>query len=193
MFQAEERPYENNPNVGRERGRGRSRGRGANANQASQASAFVCITANEASTNQSKWLFDSATTDHIVNHSTFLHDARPFQSTCTVANKQTAAESAIGTVKLTNHLGQVVTLKNVLVVPTLQHNLMSLSNADEACRTGMSYSGGKQKIILRSQTRQLLLGKLNNGLYEVLAAPTLSGADPAINTSLVCPADHAHL
>ena len=81
----------------------------------------------------------------------------------------------------------------MLVVPTLQHNLISLSNADEACRTGMSYSGGKQKIILRSQTRQLLLDKLNNGLYEVQAAPVLSGADPAIKTSLVSQADHTVL
>ena len=49
------------------------------------------------------------------------------------------------------------------------------------------------KIILRSQTRQLLLGKLNNGLYKVQAAPVLSNADPAIETSLVSQADHAVL
>lgn len=174
------------PNAGRGRGRGRfqgrgrgrfqGRGRGSNANYASNSSAFICIAANKVSTDRSKWLFDSATTDHMVNDPALLHDARPMQSQCTVANKQTAEVSAIGTVYLTNQYGKRVTLKEVLLVPTLQHNLISLSRADAA---GMSYTGRSNKIVLRGPGRDqsfLLLADLIDGLYEINCTPELSGA-----------------
>lgn len=180
----DQRAADNNPNAGRGRGRGRfqgrgrgrGRGRGSYANHAS--SAFVCIAANKVSTDKSKWLFDSATTDHMVNDPALLHDARPVQSHCTVANKQTAQVSASGTVHLTNQHGQQVTLKNVLLVPTLQHNLISLSRADAA---GMSYTGHSGKIILRDQKKVLLKGTLVDGLYQVQCSPVLSGAAPTNN------------
>lgn len=178
--------YEHDPNSGRGKGRGRGRGkgrgggrgrgsgRGVNANQASgpsNASAFVCVAANITSTKESKWLFDSATTDHMVNKAEYLHDAKPMKSTCTVANKQTEDVAAIGTVKLTNHRGYEVTLKDVLLVPTLQDNLISLSRADEA---GLSYTGKTGKITLSNATKELLIATKVNRLYEVNCEPIIS-------------------
>lgn len=186
--------YENDPNAGRGRGRGRGRhgrgrgrgggrgrGRGSNANQAST-SAFVCISAHNVSTNRSRWLFDSATTDHMVNDAALLHDAAPFQSTCTVANKQTAPVTAIGTVKLQNHLGNTVDLKNVMLVPSLQHNLISLTKADAA---GLHFAGKNSQLALHDQSnKQLLLGSLVDGLYEVKCDPVLCSSSPAMQTAL---------
>ena len=71
----------------------------------------------------------------MVNAVTLLHDAQPYASSCTVANNHSAAVNAKGTVRLANHLGNLVTIRDVLLVPNLQHNLISLSRADEA---GMS-------------------------------------------------------
>ena len=62
---------------GRNGGRGRSRGGRGRGSQAHQTSAFVCISANNVSSGLSmKWLFDSATTDHMVNDLAYLHNVR---------------------------------------------------------------------------------------------------------------------
>ena len=55
----------------------------------------------------------------MVNDVTLLHDAQPYASSCTVANNHSAAVTAKGTVRLTNHLGNLVTLRDVLLVPNL--------------------------------------------------------------------------
>lgn len=107
----------------------------------------------------------------MVNRAEYLHDITAMQSTCTVANKQTEEVSAVGTVKLTNHCGEEVELKNVLLVPKLQDNLISLSRADEA---GLSYTGEKDKIVLCNGSKQLLRGDKVNRLYSVQCEPIIS-------------------
>ena len=162
---------------GGRRGRGGGRGRGGRA-QANFSSAFLCISANQVSASGSKWLFDSACTDHMVNDVTLLHDAQPYASSCTVANNHSAAVTAKGTVRLTNHLGNLVTLRDVLLVPNLQHNLISLSRADEA---GMSYNGQHGALMLRHNGYQLLRGQLTHKLYEVDCTPQTCTADATMH------------
>ena len=143
------------------------RGRGGRL-QAIYSSALFCVSANQVSASSSKWLIDSACTDHMVNDASLLHNAQPYASSCTVANNQSAAITAKGEVRLTNHLGELVTLQDVLLVPNLQHNLISLGRADAA---GMSYNGKHGALMLRHKGHQLLRGQLSHKLYEVECTP----------------------
>ena len=74
-------------------------------------------------------------------------------------------------VQRTNHLGNLVTLRDVLLVPNLQHNLISLSRADEA---GMSYNGQHGALMLRHNGYKLLREQLTHKLSGVARRMELS-------------------
>ena len=104
----------------------------------------------------------------MVNDPSLLHDVRPYTSSCTVANNQLSPVTAIGSVQLVNHNDETITLQNALLVPNLQHNLISLSRADAA---GMSYNGSHGALMLKHNGHQILRASLINNLYEVECMP----------------------
>ena len=133
-------------------GRGR-RGRGA----AYQASAMYTEAAarpdatdatvnSTASSDRSRWLLDSGATHHFCNDLTYLHNVKSCAVDVTFANDSSMTAAKKGDVRLNCHIGKVthvVTLKDVLFVPELKANLLSVPCVDRSKHT---WTGGNGKF-----------------------------------------------
>ena len=72
---------------------------------------------------QDQWIVDTGATDHITPFPHLLTDLRPFQSLLHLPNGATAHITQVGNVILNS----VITLTNVLCVPSFTYNLLSIS------------------------------------------------------------------
>lgn len=142
---------------GRDRGRGRSRGRGrgqgGNATSSANTSTFYAAHAHAATKESSDaWIIDSGCTDHMTNDLSALSNISEMTGTCSMANNERVPVTAKGTVHLLDSQGDPFTLSNVLYVPDLHVNLISLSRAHKAnvhysrTKTGMQLKTRHNKI-----------------------------------------------
>lgn len=73
-------------------------------------------------------VLDSGATHHMVNNYQLLSHAKPLTLSVTTGNsKNSLTATAIGTAVLVNHAGKKLTLHNVLFIPNLSRNLLSLT------------------------------------------------------------------
>lgn len=126
---------------------------------------------------------DSACTwNHIVPDATWLDEVRVFNGTITVADGREQAATAIGTLRgrAANHLGELVhfSVRDVLVVPSIRHHLLSVEKLDEA-GVEVWFGGGKCRL---QQGNTVIVGAKSptSRFYEIVlhreVSPRLRGA-----------------
>lgn len=113
------------------------------------------------STNREKWIVDSGTTSHMVNNEKCLNNTERINSKIGVAKtNETMTARKIGSMSF-----EECTLKDVMYVPDLRVNLLSVNaiteNEGEVIFT-------KEKVIIKRKNEEILQGrKQENGLYEI--------------------------
>ena len=124
---------------------------------------FIIIHALAATSTES-WIIDSRTTCHMYNDEKLFINLRHLNTPqqVTLRDRSSLAGPAEGTVKLKTLLPDGSTqncrLKNVLFIPKLAYNLLSVSKASEAGKTTKFNKSGceilnKEKKIVASATR----------------------------------------
>ncbi|KXJ73820.1 hypothetical protein RP20_CCG014906 [Aedes albopictus] len=102
--------------------------------------AHAAFTVQESSNKREvSWIFDSGATSHMCNGEVTLEDAKKVQQQISVANNAVSTVKAVGSVKLDADIRDgtcKVTLSNVLSIPDLALNLISVS---KICNNGYSH------------------------------------------------------
>lgn len=187
----QERETNQRSSAGGRQGRGgrRGRGRGGQSGGTHNVSAFATAVAGRASGSvqgsSEEWLLDSGSTDNMVNDVALLHNVRQISSTCNLAaNNSSVPVRAVGDVKLINHLGKDVTLRDTLFVPELNCNLISLSRADDA---GLRVYGKAGSLTIANDSRTLLRAQKRGHLFYAECTPKKSEVPPAQTQSVASP------
>ena len=140
---------------------------GDNTSSAMLAGKTLCFMS---STMQPLWILDSGATDHITP---YLTSFRSYKETVgpdnfiTTTNGYRAKVKHIGSVKLTPN----IILHDVLHVPELHFNLISINKLFSSLGCQILFSPSSCFIQVPSRSKPMLLGKHKNGLYHV--EPTL--------------------
>lgn len=92
--------------------------------------AFFC---HQLSSKTNSWIFDTGCTDHMTHDESILINKKPVSESLFLADEKMAlAVEAKGDVQAYNHCGQLITLKDVLLVRDLKCNLLSWGKLDTA-------------------------------------------------------------
>ena len=117
------------------------------------------------------WCIDPGASQHMINKREFIENYREFRKPELVQLGDDREVKAFGKgnilIKLLNSGGicKSVEMKDVLYVPALTKNLLSVS---ELTRKGYTISFGQEKfVILNNEGTVLVSGKLNGKLYEL--------------------------
>lgn len=151
---------------GRGRGRGRSsRGAGNGKPAGGHQANSTCFFAVHAVSHKQLdvWIHDSGCTDHMTNNFDALENVTYIEGVCTLANKQKVPVVAKGNVCMRDSAGRMCTLKDVLYVPDLNVNLISLSKAHKA---GLDYKRTAEGLQI-SSSKMTLSSKLQDDLFVV--------------------------
>jgi transposase InsO family protein len=125
--------------------------------------------------SSSPFHLDSACTYHLIKDLHHLENATPCKSVITFGNGETLKASHQGQVNLDN----LVTLKNVLYVPKLVHNLISVRQCF-ADGYKVDFSQDTGTITSRAGV-PLITCPFTSGLYTFQASPSLSHSLVALN------------
>jgi hypothetical protein len=110
------------------------------------------------------FIIDSGASFHMVNDASLLRNHQPISVEITTANKELLRCDTKGEAVLINHAGKQVLLKDVLFLPALTCNLLSVKKASEA---GLNINFAHDMILFKLPGRQALLtGKAIGSLYE---------------------------
>ena len=127
-------------------------------------------TSDDGKIEGTSWCVDAGASQHMINKREFIENYREFLKPQIVRLGDDREAKAYGkgniSVKPLNSGGicKSAELKDVLYVPALTKNLLSLS---EITRKGYSISFGNKKfVILNNEGAVLVSGKLNGKLYE---------------------------
>lgn len=128
------------------------------------------------SNKSSNWILDSACTSHMTNNRGNFTSCTPQSNKSQVGNAEFQSSEGIGNVRVSAIVSgetKSVLFKDVLYVPSLLDNLISLS---KVCRNGYRVKmddekTNKSKAILRiidnnSIAVQLVAPEIHNGLFE---------------------------
>ena len=117
---------------------------------------------------QKAWHLDSGATDHICNNKkAFLKIQRlPKPIQVRIGDNSIVPAAGIGTVLLTALKSQQIQLTDVLYVPAIGTNLLSVSKlTDKGCEVQFSKNG--QATILNQKDRSIATAYRKNGMYQV--------------------------
>jgi hypothetical protein len=138
------------------------------------------------------FIIDSGSSFHMVNNASLLRNHQPISVEITTANNEELRCETKGEAVLVNHAGRQVLLRDVLFLPALTCNLLSVKKASEA---GLNKNFTCDTVSFKLPGRQVLLtGKAAGSLYELsghaltqgMAAPMMS-PDRENNTTDVEP------
>ena len=109
------------------------------------------------------WILDSGASDHMSYDARFLHGLRSLDTPITVSlpNGQKVQVSHCGTLKLKNW----IELKNVLLVPQFQYNLLSVKQLARQLQCDVIFSEETCSLQGLSLRRPVVVGKEAFGLY----------------------------
>ena len=113
----------------------------------------------------STWWIDSGATVHVTNSPQGLSGMRTIRRgtrSLRVANGVEAEVEAIGTLQLEIHGGFTLRLLDVLYVPSIQRNLISISKLD---RDGFSCTFGNNRCVIRCDGDLICYAPLHDELY----------------------------
>lgn len=135
------------------------------ASKVTDSRAFKVSTSRETLRNQ--WIADSGATTHICNNSAWFTDLELYDSpkTVSVGDDRSTQLLGIGKVEIISRVGKqqlLATIENVLLVPELATNLISISQLDAKGITA-SFANGEIQLIRNGQ--QVAHGTKNNNLW----------------------------
>ncbi|XP_060188475.1 uncharacterized protein LOC132617483 [Lycium barbarum] len=123
--------------------------------------------------DSSVWIIDSGASDHMTSKLSLLFNIKPFSIPCLISLPNGYKVKVTNTGPL--NLFPNFTLHNVLYVPTFQYNLISVYQLVSQFDGIAHFTKNLCLFQDHSQKKPLILGRLDNGLYE-LAIPPLSAA-----------------
>jgi hypothetical protein len=124
---------------------------------------------------KSTWWVDSGATTHVANSLQGLSETRTLQRgerTIKVANGVQANIEAIGDLSLELNNGFVLSLKEVLYVPSLHRNLISVSKLDDD-GIDCHFGDGKYKILVNDKCVGLPSDKTSFIYYLLMRIRTM--------------------
>ncbi|XP_074323025.1 uncharacterized protein LOC141659974 [Apium graveolens] len=144
-----------------------------------------------------EWIVDSGSTDHICPNIEQFQSYEVLKATdsfITVPDGRKVKVLHIGTVKLSND----IILQKVLHVPDFHFRLISIAKLCEDLKCQVVFTENQYFIQGLSQNRpQILLGRLNNGLYSLSGsmetASSISSSSRLCNASYLSTAETAKL
>ena len=141
--------------------------------------------------DKTRWIADSGATSHMTHSSTFLHDVKPtIGLQVRVGNGATLACLYKGTLTMVNKQGRRVTLSDVLYVPGLGVNLLSIGKLQERGYT-TTFPGSPASLFMfikNNNGKRILSAKLIDSLYimEMHSTPApQQSAHPAESMELL--------
>lgn len=135
--------------------------------------------------NRNEWYVDSGASAHMTANKDWINNANftPSLSEITVANDTKVPVVCSGDVQITTNYNYDITVKDVLCVPSLTTNLLSVS---ELINNGNNVSFNQSYCYIRNKQNVLVAtAELTNGVYKLktkeadcrLAAPAVASAD----------------
>ena len=110
----------------------------------SQSIAFLSQHQNN---HHDRWILDSGATQHMCNNKSLFTHLEPYNTTITIANNTNMAAIGRGDIKLTTQNGTAFSLINVLYVPKLASNLLSVCCATKNPKMRFNFKNGECEII----------------------------------------------
>jgi transposase InsO family protein len=123
---------------------------------------------NVSTSMQHGMILDSGATHHMVNDEVLLIGAQQADIKVKIADDSILSCTKTGSVEIQNHEGALVKLNNVLYMPDLSCNLLSVSKAQDAGYL-VTFDSKGAKIERNGST--LLRARRNGGLYEIIGKP----------------------
>lgn len=135
--------------------------------------------------NKSEWYIDSGASAHMTSNENWIENANfmPAMSEITVADSTKLPVMCSGDVKITTDRNYEITVKNVLCIPKLSTNLLSVS---ELIKNGNKVVFESNNCYIRNMKNDIVAtAYLINGVYKLnlkttdcmLAAPALASAE----------------
>lgn len=134
------------------------------------------------------WYMDSGATDHMTSNRTKFVEFQPYESTVHTANQDIMKVLGLGEVKFQlkeEYGGNFLTLKNVLYVPELDGNILSVGKIEEL-NFKVTFHNGKAEV-RRSNGETILSATRSGRLYtveELCSSSRLSKRGCTVDVSL---------
>lgn len=149
-----------------------------------QSNAFSVVFLN-GEYNKSEWYVDSGASAHMTANKTWINNANftPSLTEITVANNMKVPVLCSGDVHISTDCNYDITVTNVLCVPSLTTNLLSVS---ELIKNGNRVVFEDSHCYIRNKQNELVAtAELSNGVYKlqikvadcILAAPAIASAE----------------
>lgn len=126
------------------------------------------------------WVIDSGATQHMCNDKSHFVQIHNFTSTITTANNTTMNAAGKGDVKITTTMGNEITLQNVLFVPQLASNLLSVSCATRNPNIRFNFARGQCQILLHDNI--LATAQTRDSLLILDTVRTFAGISKSVST-----------
>ena len=111
------------------------------------------------------WLVDSGATSHMCNNEIlFTHIDKNFSNKIFLGDGNHATSKGLGTIKIQLHNGMNVNLTNVLYVPNLAENLISVKRMTEK---GLTVIFDEENCYVKDKEEISEVGKMSGGLYKL--------------------------
>ncbi|PKU70985.1 Retrovirus-related Pol polyprotein from transposon TNT 1-94 [Dendrobium catenatum] len=132
------------------------------------------LLAQTPSSNSHDWVLDTGATSHLTHDGSYLHSPSTYQGndSVSVANGSTVPIQHTGQGLLPlPETSRKLYLNNLLHVPSLTHNLLSVSKLTQDNAISITFYANGFDIKDIKDQRPLLRGRLHNGLYQISMHP----------------------
>jgi hypothetical protein len=137
--------------------------------------------------SKSTWWIDSGATVHVANSMQGMHSSQILQSgrrSIKVANGVEAEVEAIGDLPIKLHDGFILHFHDVLFVPSLNRNLISISSLADC---GYEYHFGAEKCLIKYNNKCVGLAFRQDKLYKLSMHDEINVCDENVCETLSVP------
>lgn len=118
-----------------------------NNHQSSYPSQNIAFLSQYLNIHNDRWFLDSGATQHMCNNKSLFTNLESFNTTIKIANNTNMAAIGRGDIKLTTQDGTTFSLLNVLYVPKLASNLLSVCSATKNSKIRFNFKKGECQIL----------------------------------------------
>lgn len=141
-------------------------------NQDSDSSQQIAFISSVSAFNTEKgvsmtWIIDSGATEHLCNDKKWFNRVEKLETPISIAiakDDQALSASHIGDISVQIDTGKVICVKNVLYVPNLRANLLSVPRITKA---GMDVVFHPNYVEILHKNKLLIAGKLDGKMYKI--------------------------